>query len=144
MGEVFRARDTKLNRDGAIKVLPSAFADDPERLARFTREAQTLASLNHPNIATIHGIEAGLIIGTSGHKRADFWGAKRGLVFENRTRQLRLPNDSPEGSRLHIPMHRNGHRDGGSGISALHHNVAPTLSCLGEAGGEENLADLSA
>ena len=53
MGEVF----TKLNRDVAIKVLPAAFADDPERLARFTREAQTLASLNHPNIATIHGIE---------------------------------------------------------------------------------------
>ena len=57
MGEVFRARDTKLNRDVAIKVLPAAFADDPERLARFTREAQTLASVNHPNIATIHGIE---------------------------------------------------------------------------------------
>jgi len=57
MGEVFRARDTKLNREVAIKVLPAAFADDPERLARFTREAQTLASLNHPIIATIHGIE---------------------------------------------------------------------------------------
>ena len=57
MGEVFRARDTRLNRDVAIKVLPAAFADDPERVARFNREAQTLASLNHPNIATIHGIE---------------------------------------------------------------------------------------
>jgi serine/threonine protein kinase len=57
MGEVYRARDTKLNRDVAIKVLPAAFADDPERLARFTREAQTLASLNHPNIAAIYGIE---------------------------------------------------------------------------------------
>ena len=57
MGEVYRARDTKLNRDVAIKVLPEAFADDPERLARFTREAQTLASLNHPNIAAIYGIE---------------------------------------------------------------------------------------
>jgi serine/threonine protein kinase len=54
---VFRARDTKLNRDVAIKVLAAAFADDPERLARFTREAQTLASLNHRNIATIYGIE---------------------------------------------------------------------------------------
>ena len=57
MGEVYRARDTKLNRDVAIKVLPAAFADDPERLARFTREAQTLASLNHPNIAAIYGLE---------------------------------------------------------------------------------------
>ena len=57
MGEVYRARDTKLNRDVAIKVLPAAFADDPERLARFKREAQTLASLNHPNIAAIYGIE---------------------------------------------------------------------------------------
>jgi serine/threonine protein kinase len=57
MGEVFRARHTRLNRDVAIKVLPAAFADEPERLARFTREAQTLASLNHPNIGGIYGIE---------------------------------------------------------------------------------------
>src|SRR5438128_5486041 len=57
MGEVYRARDTRLNRDVAIKILPEAFAADPERLARFTREAQTLAALNHPNIAHIHGLE---------------------------------------------------------------------------------------
>ena len=57
MGEVYRARDTKLNRDVAIKVLPDSFASDADRLARFTREAQTLASLNHPNIAQIHGLE---------------------------------------------------------------------------------------
>src|SRR4051812_11455446 len=56
MGEVYRARDTKLNRDVAIKVLPALFAADPERLARFEREAQTLAALNHPNIAHIHGV----------------------------------------------------------------------------------------
>ncbi len=57
MGEVYRARDTKLDREVAIKVLPAALAQDPERLARFEREAKVLASLNHPNIATIHGVE---------------------------------------------------------------------------------------
>src|SRR5437762_12489026 len=57
MGEVYRARDTKLNRDVAIKVLPEVFANDAERLGRFTREAHTLASLNHPHIAAIYGIE---------------------------------------------------------------------------------------
>jgi serine/threonine-protein kinase len=57
MGEVYRARDTKLGREVAIKVLPEAFAKDVERLARFEREARILASLNHPNIATIHGLE---------------------------------------------------------------------------------------
>jgi serine/threonine protein kinase len=57
MGEVYRARDTRLNRDVAIKVLPEAFATDPERLARFKREAHVLASLNHPHIATIYGLE---------------------------------------------------------------------------------------
>ncbi|MEI6246665.1 MAG: serine/threonine-protein kinase, partial [Acidobacteriota bacterium] len=57
MGEVYRAKDTKLNRDVAIKVLPESFALDADRVARFTREAQVLASLNHPNIAQIYGIE---------------------------------------------------------------------------------------
>jgi WD40 repeat protein len=57
MGEVWRATDTKLNREVAIKILPEAFAADPDRLARFQREAQVLASLNHPNIAQIHAVE---------------------------------------------------------------------------------------
>jgi Tol biopolymer transport system component len=57
MGEVWRATDTKLNRDVAIKILPAAFSTDPDRMARFTREAQVLASLNHPNIAAIYGVE---------------------------------------------------------------------------------------
>jgi hypothetical protein len=59
MGEVYRARDGKLLRDVALKILPDAFASDPDRLARFKREAQVLASLNHPNIAAIYGIEEG-------------------------------------------------------------------------------------
>src|SRR5271165_4569181 len=57
MGAVYRATDTKLNREVAVKVLPEAFAADPDRLARFTREAQLLAALNHPNIAAIYGVE---------------------------------------------------------------------------------------
>src|SRR5512147_2430118 len=57
MGEVYRARDPKLKRDVAIKVLPDAFARDPERMARFQREAEVLASLNHSNIAQIYGVE---------------------------------------------------------------------------------------
>jgi eukaryotic-like serine/threonine-protein kinase len=57
MGEVYQARDTKLGRNVALKVLPAAFVHDPERLSRFQREARMLASLNHPNIATIHGLE---------------------------------------------------------------------------------------
>ena len=59
MGEVYKARDTKLDRDVALKILPDAFVNDPERLARFQREAKVLASLNHPNIAAIYGLEEG-------------------------------------------------------------------------------------
>src|SRR6185503_10689736 len=57
MGEVYRARDTRLGRDVAIKTLPEAFMADPERLARFEREARLLASLNHPHIGAIYGVE---------------------------------------------------------------------------------------
>ncbi|HTC88655.1 MAG TPA: serine/threonine-protein kinase, partial [Bryobacteraceae bacterium] len=62
MGEVYRARDAKLNRDVAIKVLPAALADDAQYMARFEREAQMLAALNHPNIATVYGIEQGALV----------------------------------------------------------------------------------
>src|SRR5262245_2494497 len=57
MGEVYKARDMKLKRDVALKVLPEAFAGDPGRMLRFQREAEVLASLNHPNIAHIYGVE---------------------------------------------------------------------------------------
>lgn len=57
MGEVYRARDSKLDRDIALKILPPEFAHDEERVARFRREAKTLASINHPHIAHIHGLE---------------------------------------------------------------------------------------
>lgn len=72
MGQVYRARDTKLNRDVALKVLPDLVASDTERLGRFTREAQTLASLNHPNIAHIHGFEeSGGCSSTTARTRTD-------------------------------------------------------------------------
>src|SRR5713226_4249530 len=61
MGEVYRARDANLKRDVALKVLPEAFAGHPDRMARFQREAEVLASLNHPNIAHIYGVEEGAI-----------------------------------------------------------------------------------
>ena len=62
IGEVYRARDAKLNRDVAIKVLPAALASDAQYMARFEREAQMLAALNHPNIATVYGIEQGALV----------------------------------------------------------------------------------
>jgi serine/threonine-protein kinase len=63
MGEVYRARDSKLNRDVALKILPAAFSSDPDRLARFHREAQVLASLNHPHIGAIYGFEESQDVG---------------------------------------------------------------------------------
>ena len=62
MGEVYRAKDTKLKREVAVKVLPESFASDPDRMARFQREAEVLAALNHPNIAQIYGVEEGALV----------------------------------------------------------------------------------
>jgi serine/threonine protein kinase len=76
MGEVYRARDTKLGRDVALKTLPDTFASDPDRLARFEREARTLASLNHPNVAQIYGFE------TDGRGGAALAAPTRALVME--------------------------------------------------------------
>ena len=87
MGEVYRARDTTLDRNVAIKVLPDAFASDPERLARFEREAKVLASLNHPNIGAIYGLEK------SGDTRALVLELVEGPTLADRIKQGPIPLD---------------------------------------------------
>jgi serine/threonine protein kinase len=93
MGEVYRARDTKLNRDVALKVLPHTLAADPDRLARFRREAHVLASLNHPHIGAIYGFE------DSGGTHALILGFIDGLTLDDRVAQGRLPLDRSSRSR---------------------------------------------
>ena len=75
MGEVYRATDTKLGRDVAIKVLPRQVAADAERLTRFQREAKVLAALNHPHIAAIHGVEDAVAVKYAGRSRTRRSGA---------------------------------------------------------------------
>ena len=87
MGQVYQATDTKLNRQVALKILPEAFASDPDRLARFQREAQVLASLNHPNIAQIHGLEE------SGGIRALVLELVEGPTLADRIKQGPIPAD---------------------------------------------------
>ena len=87
MGEVYRARDRKLNRDVALKVLPDAFVNDPGRVARFTREAHTLAALNHSNIAQIHGLEE------SGNVRALAMELVEGEDLSERVFRGTIPSD---------------------------------------------------
>jgi eukaryotic-like serine/threonine-protein kinase len=87
MGEVYRARDAKLGRDVALKVLPEAFARNPERMARFEREAKVLASLDHPNIASIYGLE------DSGGTRALVMQLVEGPTLADRIRQGPIPVD---------------------------------------------------
>ena len=77
MGEVYRARDTRLNRDVAIKVLPEVFADDADRMARFEREARVLAALNHPHIAAIYGVEESNSVA---HWLWSWWMVRRWLI----------------------------------------------------------------
>jgi eukaryotic-like serine/threonine-protein kinase len=87
MGEVYRARDVKLGRDVAIKVLPEAFARNPERMARFEREAKALASLDHPNIASIYGLE------DSGPSHALVMALAEGPTLADRIKQGPIPID---------------------------------------------------
>lgn len=87
MGEVYRATDTKLHREVAVKVLPKSFAQDKERLARFEREAQTLATLNHPNIAGIYGLER------SGDSQALILELIEGEDLSERLKRGKLPVD---------------------------------------------------
>ena len=91
MGEVYRARDRQLDRDVALKILPEALAADTDRLARFEREAKALASLNHPNIAQIYGVEGGpanhLRQGYGGQEAlATFHGPPEGGPYRRRSR----------------------------------------------------------
>ncbi len=87
MGEVYRARDTRLGRDVALKVLPEAFAADTERMARFEREAKVLASLNHPNVASIYGLEE------SNHRRALVMELVEGQTLADRIAGGAIPVD---------------------------------------------------
>src|SRR5687767_614759 len=105
MGEVYRARDTKLNRDVAIKVLPEEFAADLDRLARFSREAQVLASLNHPNIAAIYGIESNALVMelVEGLDLSEIIGAALDLA----------PSGSPARQAVGVGPHGKPRKDGG-------------------------------
>ncbi len=111
MGEVYRARDTKLDRDVAIKMLPASLASDPERIARFQREAKTLASLNHPNIAQIHGLEEseGIVDWHSDSKRRPPCARLR----DARKRRSSRGNPEASASRASTPV-----------VVPIHHDLA--------------------
>ena len=103
MGEVYRATDTKLKRDVAIKVLPAAFTEDKERLARFEREAQLLAQLHHPNIASIFGLEE------SGGTRALIMELVEGPTLAERLEQGPLPFNESLSVAVQIAQASIGH-----------------------------------
>ena len=117
MGVVYRATDTSLNRDVALKVLPDAFAEDPERLARFEREAKVLASLNHPNIAQIHGLEQ------SGDVRALILELVEGPTLQDRIAKGPIPLDDA------LPIARQICRRGLNGAGSI--TLVPRQSPIG-------------
>ena len=94
MGEVWLARDTKLDREVALKMLPEEFASDPERMARFEREARVLASLNHPNIAHLYGLETAAPLGGSGADSNEKYGLTPSDVPRHGARRGRRPRRS--------------------------------------------------
>src|SRR5262252_2081677 len=106
MGEVWRATDTKLNRDVAIKILPEAFALESDRMARFQREAQILASLNHPNIAAIYGVEYRAIVMelVEGPTLADL--ARRGIPLKETLEIIRQIAEALEAAHEKGIIHR--------------------------------------
>ena len=128
MGQVYQATDTKLKRQVALKILPEAFAADPERLARFQREAEILASLNHPNIAAIYGLEE------SGDIRVlvlELVEGQRWRIASNRgrfrsTRRCLLPSRSPKPPKLPAgQLHQvfaHHHQDDRDGTHMPHHS----------------------
>jgi serine/threonine protein kinase len=99
MGAVYRARDTQLGRDVALKVLPDSFSNDPDRVARFTREAQVLASLDHPNIARIYGLER---VGTN---QIIVMEMVEGATLEARLAHGRLRSTKRDRSESRLPTH---------------------------------------
>ena len=108
MGEVYRARDTRLEREVAIKVLPASFAGDPDRLMRFEREAKTLASLNHPHIAQIYGLEQSGRHVRAGHGARGGRGPRRSASRAGRcrsTRRCRSRGRSPRRSKPRTSGH---------------------------------------
>ena len=115
MGEVYRARDTRLNRDVALKILPDAFAADPDRLARFQREAELLASLNHPNIAQIHGIE------DDGGTRALVLELVEGPTLEERIARGPIPLDEA----LNIAARIADALEAAHGAGVIHRDLKP-------------------
>jgi serine/threonine protein kinase/Tfp pilus assembly protein PilF len=124
MGEVYRARDSKLNREIALKVLPEQVAADPERLARFTREAQTLAALNHPNIAHIYGLE----------ESADVRALVMELVEGEDLAQRMRRGTIPVGEALVIGRQIAAALEAAHGRGIIHRDLKPANVMLGPGG----------